>query len=42
MDGYQCRFIAGCNVLIDLEPKASSLNLLPRLDDREGQRMLLG
>ena len=41
-DGHQCHFIAGDSVLIGPEPRACSLLLLPRLDDREGQRMLHG
>ena len=39
-DEHQCQFIAGDSVLIEPEPRACSLLLLPRLDDREGQRML--
>lgn len=39
-DGHQCRFIAGDSVLIQPEPRACSLLVLPRLDDREGQQML--
>ena len=39
-DGHQCRFIAGDSTLIEPESGACSLLLLPRLDDREGQRML--
>ena len=36
------RLSAGDSVLIGPEPLKCSLLLLPRLDDREGQRMLLG
>ena len=41
-DGHQCQFFAGDRVLSAPELLACSLLLLPRLDDREGQRMLLG
>ena len=41
-DGHQCRFIAGDSLLSGPESPACSLLLLPRLDVREGQRMLLG
>ena len=39
-DGHDCRFITGDSALIEPEPRACSLLLLPRLDDREGQQML--
>ena len=39
-DGHHCRFITGDSVLIGPEPRACSLLVLPRLDDREGQQML--
>ena len=41
-DGHRCQFIAGDSVRIGPEPVACSFLLLPRLDDREGQRMLAG
>ena len=40
LDGHDCRFITGDSALIEPEPRACSLLLLPRLDDREGQQML--
>ena len=40
-DGHQCQFIAGASVLTAPEPRECRLLLLPRLDDREGQQMLL-
>ena len=39
-DGHDCRFIAGDSAFTEPEPRACSLLVLPRLDDREGQRML--
>ncbi|QNI65968.1 hypothetical protein [Synechococcus sp. A15-44] len=39
-DGHHCRFITGDSALVGPEPRACSLLLLPRLDDREGQQML--
>ena len=39
-DGHHCRFITGDSVLIGPGPRACSLLVLPRLDDREGQQML--
>ena len=39
-DGHHCRFITGDSVLIGPAPRACSLLVLPRLDDREGQQML--
>ena len=39
-DGHHCRFIAGDSVFSEPEPRACSLLVLPRLDDREGQWML--
>ena len=41
-DGHQCRFIAGDSLLSGPEPRACSLLLLPRLDDREGQAASAG
>ena len=38
-DGHDCRFIAGDSVLSELQPRVCSLIVLPRVDDREGQRM---